>query len=120
MRDLEVREPGLGVEVHGPFMPEHRVTNGGFHVPYLTIHPQSDGTFAPVIDNRFGTYRSVTQEELDLWIPLLANAMAVAAGYSCHGENCTPLNPHKVRMSRLGALPPDLTVVPGGKSGDPV
>ena len=49
------------------------------------------------------------------WIPILANAMAVAAGYSCHGENCTPLNPFTTRMGALGSINPGpkLTVIDG-------
>lgn len=118
MRDLEVKQTELGVQLHGPFLPEYRVTSNGYRVPYIHAFELEDGRVEIVVDHRFGLEGPISREEFDRWIPLLANAMAVAAGYSCHGENCTPINPFTTRMSQLGSLPPDLTVVPGGKQPD--
>lgn len=103
------------IDIVGPFQPEYRVTIDGFRVPHVRAIPMPDDRVEIVIDNRFGMEGPVSREEFNRWLPILANAMAVAAGYSCHGENCTPLNPHKVRMSSLGSLPPNLSVIEGGK-----
>lgn len=106
------------IEIHGPFQPEHRVTMDGYHVPYIDVTPHADGTVSVGVDRRFGMPGPVPREELDRWLPILANAMAIAAGFSCHGENCTPLNPFKVQMAQLGSLPPNLSVIDGGKPDD--
>lgn len=99
-------------EIVGPF-DEYRVTVDGYRVPYLNARELPDGRVAPTVDGRFGLSEAVPREEFDRWLPLLANAMAVAAGYSCHGENCAPLNPFKMKMMRLGTKP-NLTLIDGG------
>lgn len=102
------------VEVHGPFVPDYRVTLNGYRVPYVSAFELPDGRVDVVIDHRFGMPGPIQREEFDRWVPILANAMAVAAGYSCHGENCTPVNPFTTRMSRIGPIEspkPDLKIV---------
>lgn len=110
----EARGP-FSPEIHGPFLPEHYVTIDGYKVPYLTVRPTDDGRVDVMIDRRFGIDGPVSLEEFDRWMPILAHGMAVAAGYSCHGENCTPLNPFKHRMGPLGSMSPEFTVIDGGK-----
>ena len=109
---LEVTPSGPGVEVHGPFLPEYKVTLGGYHVPYITVQPVDDKFFITV-DGRMGMHLPVTKDELDNWMPILANAMAVAAGYPCHGRDLPKFNPFNMRMSSLGEVPekPKLEIV---------
>lgn len=97
---METEGP-FSVQVAGPFLPEHRLIIGGYHVPYVTVHPLpgSDTNYSLCVDGRYGL--DCTLDELQRWAPILANGMAVAAGYSSHGENCMPLNPFKVQMMRL-------------------
>ena len=45
-----------------------------------------------LLDNRFGM--DTTEEELARWAPFLANAMAVSAGRTSHGERSYLRNPH--------------------------
>lgn len=113
MGELIAEPTGDGVEVHGPFLPEWRITVGGYRVPYIQARENDDGSIEIVVDHRFTLENPVPREEFDRWIPLLANAMAVAAGYSSHGEHCVPINEFKVRMSCLGTVhaAPKLTVV---------
>ena len=114
---LEVRPVGMGVEIHGPFLPEYFVTLNGYRVPFLTVHPLDDGRYSVTIDRRFGIHLPVTKDELDNWMPILTNAMAVAAGYPCFGADVKKMNPFNVRMSSLGSIDPpkpDLTVIEGG------
>lgn len=106
-------------EIVGPFLPEHRVTIAGYHVPYITVRPQEDGRIDLLLDNRFGLHSPVPVEEFNRWIGILADAMAVAAGYSCHGEHCTPKNPHKTRLGSLGSVAPVLGVIDGDKPAAP-
>jgi hypothetical protein len=107
--------PGVGVEVHGPFLPEHLLTLDGFKVPYFTVQPTEDGKFWLTLDHRFGMHAAVTAEELDNWLPILTHAMAIAAGYACFGENPPRLNLFNCRMSSLGSVRPGLTVIDGDK-----
>lgn len=104
------------IDIVGPFLPEYRIVFDGYRVPYITAVPHDDGRVDIFVDHRFGMECPVSRDEFDRWIPILANAMAVAAGYSCVGENSGRVNPFQVRMSRLGSIKPDLTVVDSGKT----
>ena len=89
----------------GPFLEEYRLEVDGFRVPYLTAYPTNpqQTKWDIVLDERFGLDLDV--EQLQDVIPFIANAMAVAAGYSSHGENSQIVNPFHVRMMRLDGLP---------------
>lgn len=100
----------MTTEIIGPFQ-QYRASHCGYEVPYISTYPTADGKLHVVVDNRFGTHLPVTKDELDNWMPILANAMAVAAGYSSHGENSVRPNPFKVGMSRIDPPRPHLTVV---------
>ena len=108
------------IEIHGPFLPEYRVTLDGFRVPFVTATPTDDGRVDVFIDRRFAMEGSVSRDEFDRWLPILANAMAVAAGYSSFGENSGRSNPFQVRMSRLGHVQPSLSVIDGDKDKLPI
>jgi hypothetical protein len=116
MNEINKVPEAFGVGVVGPFQ-EHRVTCDGYRVPYISTFPLEDGTFHIFVDGRFGTDKPLTREQFDNVIPVLAHAMAVAAGYSSHGEHCQLSNPFKVRMVGVSmpAERPTLTVVDGGK-----
>lgn len=101
----------MSVDIHGPFLEEWRITIDGYRVPYISARPLSDGRVDLCIDGRFMLPEPISQDEFNRWLPILANAMAVAAGYSCHGENCQPLNPFKVQMMKLDAPRPTLKSV---------
>lgn len=51
--------------------------------------------YALVLDNRF-LVEAATESEINRWSWFLANAMAVSAGYTSHGENSRRRNPHGV------------------------
>jgi hypothetical protein len=89
-------------EIHGPFIPEHRVTVGGYAVPAISVVPltgEEDGRSNVVLDGRFCLMADA--EEIRRWMPLVAHAMAIGAGYTCHGENSRRANPYRVRMMRI-------------------
>ena len=90
-------------KIHGPFEPEHYVSIAGYKVPHVTVKPQPDGKIGVSVDNRF-YLEPVPEEEFSRWIWLLANAMAVAAGYTAHGEHCRPTKDleYKTQMGELG------------------
>lgn len=89
----------------GPFQPEHRISCGGYRVPHITAFPQANGAIALCLDGRFS--KEVSQEEAKQWIWFLANAMAVAAGYSCFGSNSRKEpNPFKVQMVGITTFQP--------------
>lgn len=109
------------IEIVGPFVEEYRVALDGYHVPHIAARPIGVDSVDVSVDHRFCLPEPVTREEFERWLPLLANAMAVAAGYSCHGESCQPVNPFKVRMARLGQGPskPTLKAIEGGLPSPP-
>jgi hypothetical protein len=102
-----------GVRIIGPFLPESVVAVDGYRVPHVTARELADGSVDVIVDHRFGLERAVPREEFDRWMPLLAHAMAVAAGYCCHGELAAPRNEFNVRISELvvAPAPPPLTIV---------
>jgi len=101
----------MSIEIRGPFQAVHKVTVNGYVVPFVTVTLTNDGRFDVVIDDRLGMAGPVSREEFDRWVPLLANAMAVAAGYTSHGEACEALNRHRQKMTALSLAPPKLTIV---------
>lgn len=85
-------------EFIGPFE-THHVAVDGFLVPCLTVMPhkgEADGLVDVVLDGRY----SVTCEpdEAKKWIWIIANAMAIGAGYSSFGENSEVHNRYKTRI----------------------
>lgn len=94
------------MSIVGPFQPESRMSVNGYQVPFVTVStvknpPEQDGLINLIVDHRFAV--TCTEEELEKWAPILANAMAVSAGYSCHGENCEPLNRFKTKLVELSS-----------------
>ena len=63
----------------------------GYPVPYIEAG-ESGNAVSLILDSRFGI--DTSQEELERWLPFLANAMAVAAGRTSHGANSNIRNPH--------------------------
>jgi len=101
-------------KIHGPYLPEYKVTIADYEVPHITARPCEDGRIDVIVDHRFGM-EPVSRDEFNRWMPLLANAMAVAAGYTSHGENCNPLKDtmFKRKIIGLGSIDPkpNLTLV---------
>ena len=90
-----------GTKVIGPFVDSYRLTVLDYRVPYLAANKREDGSWWLVLDERFGI--ECSDDDLRKWVPFLADAMAVAAGYSCHGDHSGPTNPFKTRL--LGVTP---------------
>ena len=65
------------------------LTCGGYAVPYLEVYkrndPSQDGAVSLILDKRFVI--DIEEYELKKWLWLVANAMAVAAGYPCLGSH---------------------------------
>jgi len=97
-------EPKKHAEIVGPFVAleySYAVIDG-YKVPYIklvTLKGENDGRTEIHLDNCCWI---IDDHELDVVLHLLSKAMAVAAGYNCHGEHSEPFNPFKVRMTSLG------------------
>jgi hypothetical protein len=95
------------VSFPGPFS-HHRVVVDGWSVPLLHAHPCGghDEHVMLVIDNRIAI--TVSVEEAERFVPFLADAMAVALGYTAHPRGETEFEkkpqPRPVRMHGIGAL----------------
>jgi len=97
---VEFPKGTYGTELVGPFLPKWKVVSYGHAVPNLSATMQPDGQNAwLILDERFMIEGPI--EEIQKWVPFIANCMAVAAGYSCHGENSREVNPYKVKVSSL-------------------
>jgi hypothetical protein len=93
-------------EIIGPFLePEWSyATVDGYKVPLIKIvqgKGENDGKIEFHLDGRF-VYIFDDAGDIDVLLPLLANAMAIAAGYSCFGKNSIKdPNPFKIQMRGL-------------------
>jgi hypothetical protein len=91
-----------GVQMIGPvYRDPYDVVSGGYSVPHLTAMPLKDkpGHWVLTLDRRF----SIECEDLEMrkWVWFVANAMALGAGYPCHGAK-EKFNPFRVRVSHIG------------------
>jgi hypothetical protein len=71
------------VQFPGPFN-QHDVVVDGWKVPLLHAHPTgaNDNEIMLVIDHRLA--ETFTVAEAERFVPFLADAIAVALGYTCH------------------------------------
>lgn len=68
-------------EIVGPFE-SHRVIVDGRRVPFLDALPVNGGKIALLLDGRYSVDIDVAQA--DALIPWIADAIAVALGFTCH------------------------------------
>lgn len=78
---MELENTQQGVEYVGPFE-HHEVVLNGWRVPFVEAHPQTGGKVLLVLDARAGL--ELTIADAERVIPFIADAIAVASGYSCH------------------------------------
>lgn len=70
-----------GVEFVGPFE-RHEVVVNGWQVPLLQARMEPGGRIVLLLDNRIAL--DLTVEESERVLPFLADAIAVAQGFTCH------------------------------------
>ena len=81
------------------------ITLDGYAVPYVEAREVDNGTVTNIIlDGRFCASVPADHAQSVIW--LLANALAIGAGYSCHGENSQTVNPFKIRVSEIAFKDP--------------
>jgi len=86
------------MEIIGPF-DDYRVTLNGYRVPYLRA-VRVKGMISLELDERLGCDIPDDERAMPI-IEFIAQAMAVAAGYSCFGENSQPMNRFKQHLHRI-------------------
>lgn len=87
--------PTNNFESVGPFE-IHKIVLDGYRVPRLSGRPTKDGMWSFTLDERFGI--DVPEMYAKGVVMMIANAMAIGAGYSCFGENSQEFNPFKTRL----------------------
>lgn len=95
---FEAHESEHGLESVGPFS-EWRIKLDGYGVPKLTGRADDQGMFHLCLDHRFGIEVPEQYAHQVAW--LVANALAIGAGYSCFGDNSQIANPFKCRMTGI-------------------
>lgn len=101
------------VRTIGPFVDTYRLVVDGSRVPYTEIRPSNPKLteWHITVDGRFGI--DVDSERLTEFGWFLANAMAVAAGWTCHGDAAERINPHNRVVHELSADNVDFDDEPG-------
>lgn len=103
-------EPFTGVEMVGPFSDGwYKVTHNGYLIPYIQAMPvNAQGTaWHLLLDDRMSY--ALPQDFLESIIPLLADSMAIAAGWKSHAVACAHqgerYNPFGTRLMKIASLP---------------
>ena len=96
------------IEILPQRAPGNEVTIDGYLVPRIEVgEDPATGKWCLWLDQRYGT-EPVDIEELHRWLPMIANALAIGAGYSCHGVNSVwRPNPHKLIVSCINSAQGD-------------
>ena len=84
----------------GPFEGFYVVAVDGCIVPKITATKNGKENWDIHLDNRY-VQPNVTENEVSKWLWFIANAMAISAGYSCHGDNGSKLNPFTTHIIGL-------------------
>lgn len=98
--------PEQNVKIIGPFRGDiYRLAVEECQVPYVHLYKRGDAPdfeWTICLDNRFEI--DTTGDEITRWAWLMANAMAISAGFTYHGPNSEPMNRHRLRMIGLSSL----------------
>ena len=103
----ELEQGRFRVSFPGPFT-QHEVVVDGWSIPFLHAHPRGDHdeSVMLVLDNRLAATFSV--EEAERFVPFLADAIAIALGYTAHPrtdeEPSWKPQPRPMRMQGIGAV----------------
>ncbi len=89
--------PAFRVTFPGPFE-HHDVVVDGWRVPFVQAHMAGDDQVSLVIDRRLST--TLTFDEAERVLPLMADAIAVALGYGAHPNEQTPRIPPRAPYPR--------------------
>ncbi len=109
----EIYNAPYGVELVGPnTCGRYRIVVQGYRVPYMVAYRRSDTDtdWSILLDERFEF--DLNDDELRRCMSLVANAMAIAAGYTAFGENAHPRNPFSTRVMFLTDIPDDAEAAP--------
>lgn len=88
-------------EIVGPFPEYYRAVVYGYVVPNIKCYRHDGGIIQVVLDDRIAIL--VPEASVAFWMPLVADAMAFGAGFSCAGENSSRLNPYKRHVISIDA-----------------
>jgi hypothetical protein len=91
--------------IHDPQYPSSRVSLDGYLVPNLRATKVGDFEYNLIVGNRYAALIHV--DDLEDYVFLLANAMAIAAGYTSHGKHSRRANPYKVQTMEIGSVDTD-------------
>lgn len=115
---METALPTSPVDFVGPFE-HHKVVVEGWTVPLLDAQPLPGGRVTLRLDERFDLDLSIAEAERV--VPFIANAIAVALGFTCHPrgdeepKSQPPLSPRRVvKIAWFDSAPPDSDQNPPG------
>jgi hypothetical protein len=80
---IDALDQGFHVNFPGPFQ-HHDVVVNGHQVPFLRATPLDGGQVHLNLDRRLGL--TLSAEEAERVVPFLADAIAVASGYTSHPD----------------------------------
>ncbi len=97
--------PKKDIELIGPMLigGHYNVAIDGYLVPFIKV----DGggrEWCVTVRDHLAFDLMLERPALEQVLRVIACAMAVAAGWSCFGENAKPLEPFRTRISGMGTM----------------
>lgn len=89
----------LTIEITLPGQPECLLIVDGYAVPHITLIQANENEFTICIGSVAS--KLVHRDDIEEWGWFLANAMAVAAGYTSHGKDSRKANPYNVQSMNV-------------------
>lgn len=82
-----------------------QVVVGGYLLPHVKARKgraSGEPRVSLIVNGSFGL--DVSLDEAERWLWWVGNAMAIAAGYTCLGDNCQRINPYARRALVINDL----------------
>ena len=97
----------MAVDFVGPRVSDHAVVVDGYLVPYLTANPTNPSRteWEIVLDGRWGI--TLKHEDIETVVWFVANALAVGAGFTKHGEGSGLRNRFATKVGFIEEIPTD-------------
>lgn len=91
--------------LEGPFIEYYHLIVDGYVVPHVKAHKVNENEYNLSVGHFVAL---IHKDDLEQVAHLLANGMAIAAGYTCHGKNSRRANPYNVQMMQIGNIETDV------------
>lgn len=95
----------IPVELHGKLPDEsYKASVEGYIVPYVRIRRPSPVEYTIVLDERMAFELDGDEQAMKDTIIIVANALAIGAGFTCFGQHRRPMDRFGVRVMQIDKM----------------